>query len=104
MIESELLARARAKGTDKAFREWVQRQPSCLSGRFSEWVDGEGRCLAAHVRRAGESGTAFKALYACVPLTRQEHDLQHQQGESALASKEWFDEQRFRYLMLWLNS
>jgi hypothetical protein len=40
-----------AYGTDKQFREWVQRQPSCISGRHSEWLEtGEGRCIAAHIR------------------------------------------------------
>src|SRR5690349_4222939 len=104
MIESELLTRARSKGTDEQFREWVQRQPSCVSGRFSEYVDGEGRCIAAHVRRAGESGTAFKGEYAAVPLTHDEHLVQHQKGESALGGKEFFDRQRVKYLRCWIES
>jgi hypothetical protein len=99
-----LLNYARAKGTDEQFREWVQRQPSCVSGHFSEYVNGEGRCIAAHVRRAGESGTAFKGEYAAVPLTHDEHLLQHQKGESAHGGKEFFDRMRLRYLMLWLES
>lgn len=99
-----LLTRARAKGTDKEFREWVRRQPSCVSGRFSEYLEnGEGRCIAAHVRRAGESGIAHKGEYACVPLTHAEHLLQHQKGESALGGKDFFDQQRVRYLMLWIE-
>ena len=69
--------------SDADFRKWIQKQPSCLSGGFSEYVDGDGRCLAAHVRRAGKSGTAYKEEYACIPLFRAEHDLQHQQGELA---------------------
>jgi len=24
--------------TDKAYREWARRQPSCISGRFSEYL------------------------------------------------------------------
>jgi hypothetical protein len=114
-----LLAQARQKGTDKQFREWVQRRPSCISGRFSEWLPdlGEGRCIAAHVRRARNSGTAFKPEYACVPLTKAEHDFQHDHGEAACLNRflglatftrnegtDWFDRQRVRYLKLWLAS
>lgn len=114
----QLLIQARAKGTDKQYREYIQHQPSCISGEFSEWVNGEGRCIAAHVRRAGESGVGCKAEYACVPLTQAEHDLQHQCGERASIevtnnychwvtpkeAKAWFDEQRVRYLKMWIAS
>jgi hypothetical protein len=102
-MTEDLITRARAKGTDKQFRAFIQRQPSCISGRFSEYVNGEGRCVAAHVRRAGESGTGHKGEFACVPLTNDEHLEQHQRGESALASKEWFDRQRIKYLKMWLG-
>lgn len=104
MIDPGLLDRARAKGTDKQYRRWISHQTSCVSGRFSEWVDGVGRCEAAHVRRAGRSGTGFKAEYSCVPLTRTEHAAQHQHGESALATKDWWDAQVVKYLRLWLAS
>ena len=100
----ELLERARARGTDKQYRYWISHQPSCISGQFSEWVDGVGRCEAAHVRRAGRSGTGFKAEYSCVPLTRREHAAQHQHGETALASKEWWDRMVVKYLEVWIAS
>jgi len=105
----------RKKTDDEAYREWIRRQPSCISGRFSEWVDGEGRCIAAHVRRAATSGTAFKASFSCVPLTNAEHLVQHQKGEAACLdeffggvgsytaerAKEWFDEQTAKYRERW---
>jgi hypothetical protein len=62
---------------------------------------------------------AFKAPYACVPLTREEHDLQHLKGElQALLTfgdqhgihatrefaREWFDTQRIEYLERWIKS
>lgn len=88
-------------GTDEEYRAWIQRQGSAWSGKFSEYVDGEGRCIAAHVRRAGESGTAFKAPYACIPLTDEEHQRQHQVGESAFGGQQWFDNQRAHYVTTW---
>lgn len=93
----------RALGTDDEYMEWIQRQPSAYSGKFSEYVDGEGRCVAAHVRRAGESGTAYKAEYACIPLTDEEHRRQHKEGESALGGKEWFDKERRGYVQEWAH-
>lgn len=105
MIDDDLLAQARAKGADKQFREFIQRQPSCISGRFSEYLEiGEGRSIACHVRRAGESGTAYKSEYSCVPMTHAEHLLQHQKGETVFGGKDFFDQQRLRYLLLWLES
>ena len=115
----------RKKNDDEAFREWVRRQSSCISGRFSEYVNGEGRCISAHVRRAATSGMAFKAPLSCVPLTNAEHQTQHQGGELAClakhlsptrfdlyfggmtheekvgASKFWFDEQAAKYREEW---
>jgi hypothetical protein len=98
---------------DEAFRQWIQQQPSCISGRFSEHVHGEGRNPACHVRRAGKSGIAFKGVLACVPLTQDEHLTQHQHGEAACLerhlggkwsvedSKAWFDRQAARYRKEW---
>ena len=91
----------KAIGTDDEFREWIQRRPSAYSGDYSEWINGEGRCVAAHVRRAGESGTAYKAGYACIPLTDAEHQRQHAEGETTLQPQEWWERQRNNYATAW---
>ena len=88
-------------GTDEEYRAWIQRQPSAFSGKFSEFVNGEGRCIAAHVRRAAESGTGYKPEFACIPLTDAEHQQQHREGEVALGGREWFDSQRGKHLNMW---
>lgn len=106
--------RGSAEKEDEAFREWVQRQPSCLSGSFSEYINGEGRCVSAHVRRASTSGTAYKGKLSCVPMTQEEHDYQHQHGELAVlirfggwqdatgeAAKAWFDDLARHYVAKW---
>ena len=112
--------------TDVAFRAWIQTLPSCLTGGFSEYLeDGRKLCVAAHVRRAGLSGTGFKALYSCVPLTQNEHLYQHAHGELACLRKfsrdpqlictldnaspfeaeriacDWFDAQVEKYRAMW---
>jgi hypothetical protein len=90
-----------AIGTDEQYRQWIQLQPSAYSGEFSEWINGDGRCEAAHVRRASDAGTGYKPPYSCIPLTHAEHALQHTQGEQALHPKEWFDKKRADYLVKW---
>lgn len=102
------------RSKDKEHRAWIQTQPSCISGKFSEYVNGEGRNPACHVRRSKRSGTGYKALYACIPLTHEEHAIQHQKGELALlrrafprqlwtveTAKEWFDNQVIKYFKMW---
>jgi hypothetical protein len=88
-------------GSDQQFRHWIQKQPSAISKEFSEWIEGEGRCEAAHVRRANEAGVSYKPPYACIPLTHDEHQLQHQEGETALKPREWFEKARNKYLIAW---
>lgn len=92
-----------AVGTPEEYAAWVQRQPSAYSGKFSEYVNGEGRCVAAHVRRVADgAGAAIKNDYAVIPLTNEEHAMQHQRGESALGGKAWCDQQRARHLSRWM--
>jgi len=86
---------------DKEFRQWIERQPSAYSGRFSEWPDGVGYSIACHVRRAANAGTGYKPLFSCIPLSDAEHKLTHQHGESALAPPGWFEMKAAEYLARW---
>lgn len=107
----------RVLGSDAEFRDWVTHQPSIISGSYNEYDDaGNGRNVACHVRRAGESGVAYKPDYACVPMTDREHQLQHTHGEDAarqlavangirtaaqMTGPDWFDQQRVAVLTAW---
>ena len=89
-------------GSDAAYLEWIRRQPSAHSGEFSEQVDGEGRCEAAHVRRIESgAGTSIKPQYSAIPLTHEEHLSTHTQGESYLHPPEWFERERMKYVEGW---
>lgn len=98
---------------DKDFQAWVRRQPSCISGDFSEWVDGQGRNEFCHVRRvANGSGMGIKPLFSGVPMTHTEHAMQHQYGEAYLLAAygiitddaaAWFAAQAAAYLDRWEN-
>lgn len=97
----------RALGADDEFRAWVQRQPSAWSGEFSEYVNGEGRCEAAHVSRIEYGrGIGHKPEYACIPLTHKEHALHHAKGESVFSIKDtngrqWMEKMRIKYVEQW---
>ena len=98
--------------TDKDFQAWVRRQPSCVSGCFSEWQDGEGRCEFAHVRRVARgSGVGIKPPFSGVPLTHKEHAMQHRRGEAYVLAANgivtddaaaWFARMANQYLEAWL--
>lgn len=84
------------------FTAWIQRQPSCISGRFSEYVNGEGRCIACHVERVSRgSGKGIKSKKSLVPMDFKEHVLQHSKGETALRPKEWFENKADEYYAMW---
>lgn len=104
-------------GTDGDYQEWVRNQPSCVSGK-QDWYHGRdgsiSKCEYAHVRRvANGAGTGIKPEYSGVPLTHDEHALQHAQGETALlqafninftTAPEWFEKQAIKYRTNWIKS
>lgn len=89
-------------GTDDAYRAWIQKQ-HCIVCQKQDWVEelGEGRCEAAHVRRADKFGTAYKASFSCVPLCHQHHGLQHLKGESVIGGVDFVYKQRNKFLREW---
>lgn len=92
----------KAIGSDAVFLAWIRLQPSAHSKEFSEYINGEGRCEAAHVSRIEYGrGIGHKPDYAAIPLTHAEHALTHAEGESALRPREWFEEQRYKYVGTW---
>ena len=105
-------------GTDEAYLAWVRTQPSCISGQYSEYVNGEGLNPACHVRRSSTFGTGFKALFSAIPMTHQEHHHQTVAGEAAClalflpdfavwdkqTAKEWFDDKVLEYRQKWMES
>lgn len=109
----------KAIGTDEEFLDFIRRQPSCLSGQFSEYVEDGRRNPACHVRRVKYgSGMATKGRYNAVPMTHAEHHTQHGRGELAAlqshggygncvtheCAKQWFEEQVEKYRRLWAES
>jgi hypothetical protein len=90
---------------DEAYRHWLSYQPSCIDGGWSEKDDlGDDRCVACHIRRAGQAGVAYKPPFSAVPMTFTQHALQHQHGESYFHPAEWWEAQATGYLMQWLET
>jgi hypothetical protein len=84
-----------AIGSDDAYQAWTRTQPCIVTGGV-DWDEksGTGRTEYAHVRRAGDSGTAHKGEYSGVPLVHEIHaNYQHQHGETA-AYKYYIDRNR----------
>lgn len=74
-----------ALGSEADFELWLRGQVSAIDGDH-DWDEqrGEPLCDPAHVRRTAEgSGTAEKPPYYAVPLTHEQHLMQHQHGEKA---------------------
>lgn len=93
-----------AIGTPEQYHEWIQRQPSAWSGEFSEYVNGEGRCIAAHFRSVAlGSGTGIKPDYTEIPMTNSEHINQHEKGYGLYGGKDWFQKQREKYVRAWAS-
>lgn len=101
---SPLIEKARQKGEEMDYIQWLHRWPSCLSGTYSEWHNGQGFCEAAHVRHVSlGSGTATKPEFCAVPLTSAEHKLAHQKGDSIFCPPEWWEMQVATYLCRYVN-
>lgn len=93
-----------AIGTDSDFLEWLKNQKSAKSNEYS-WIDtdtGEGHCVPAHYRRVQHgSGTSIKPRYCAIPLTNDEHQLQHQQGHDAIGPNKWWEKQVIKHVSMW---
>jgi len=113
----------RAVGSQEDFTEWVQNQGCIVCGMqdYTGMDSGESKCEAAHVRRAGESGTSFKADYALVSMCHEHHrHAQHDHGETKAfreylrlknnaperlvteaEAKDWFNKKRIETVQAW---
>ena len=90
-----------AIGTDEQYLEWLRTQPCAYCGDH-DFVNGTGLCEAAHVRRvANGSGASIKPKYSAIPLCRTHHRKQHNEGESALGSEDWWRSKRISYIRRW---
>lgn len=96
----------KAIGSDDEFLTWLKFQKSAYSGkRDYDQASYQSYCVAAHVRRvASGAGTGIKPNYSAIPLTDEEHKLQHLKGESALGDREWWDKKRDKYVLEWARN
>ena len=87
----------RAVGADQEFLDWIKTQPcEVMSAQCN------GDIVPMHVRRvANGAGTGVKPPYSAIPGCHFHHSLQHQQGESAIYPREWWDKKRIEYLVKW---
>jgi hypothetical protein len=103
MTLDDLIARAREKGPERKYLDYLRTQPSALSGGFS-WNDGTPFCEPAHFRTARYAGIGQKPEYVAIPLTNKEHALQHAKGQSAIGTRGWWQDQVEKHLKRWIES
>jgi hypothetical protein len=94
----------RKAGSDEQFLDFLRGQPCAFCRNFDYLTgSGEKRCEAAHVRRvANGAGVGIKPEYSAIPLCRDHHRLQHNEGESALGDDDWWSKKRVLYLRTWV--
>ena len=110
-------------GTDQQYQEFTRKRRCIVSSSY-DWDGEKGveRTEFAHVRRAGDSGTAHKPEFSGVPLVHEIHRLQHNGGETAAydkylvrrgidsggvvtetAAKEWFEKKALENVEKWAH-
>lgn len=110
-------------GTDQQYQEFTRKRRCVVTGGYM-WDEAKGveRTEFAHVRRAGDSGTAIKPPFSGVPLVNEIHRLQHAGGETAAydkylirrgidsggivtetAAKEWFEKKALENVEKWAH-
>lgn len=98
-----LIARARAKGTERDYLDWLRTQPSALgTGWDYDWELGSV-CTPAHWRTAAHAGTASKPAYLAIPLRDAEHKLAHQKGDSVIGDRDWWEHKCIEHLERWIR-
>ncbi len=105
-MKSEIIEQARQVGSDSQYREWIRTQPSAKSGQWAVWdaESGEGRSEACHYRTSANSGIGIKPEYSCIPLTSQEHQLQHRIGQYEFMPRWWWEKKVEEYLRGWIDN
>src|SRR5258707_4677139 len=113
--------------TDKLHREFIQKQRSCLTNEFSEWIQDRGEwcnLLATYAGLESLVSASRRSMPAC-RLPQRSMNTMHQHGglaclrkytpdaelicrldaaapmEAERIAKEWFDEQGVKYRRLW---
>lgn len=88
----------RAVGTDAEFLAWLRERPCASKG----YGCCGGDIVAAHVRRVSEgAGVGIKPPYCAISLCDAHHRQAHNQGDSALGDRDWWDRQRIEHVQAW---
>lgn len=88
-------------GSDDRYLDWLRGQP-CAGNAMQCSHQCVGDIVPAHVRRVSNgAGMALKPRYSAIPLCSSLHQIQHQNGESAIAPTEEWDRQRILHVERW---
>ena len=100
-----LIARAKAKGGERQYLDWLKTQPSALgTGWDYDWELGNV-CTPAHWRTAAHAGIATKPEYLAIPLLDAEHKAGAPTGRFSHRSRGiWWERQAILHLERWIAS
>ena len=101
---SPLIEKARQKGSEEAYADWLRQWPSWLTNTFDQWFHGDGKSIYCHVLDVAEgSGKGYKPPFVAVPMTNLQHQNQHQHGYSYYADKEVYMQVVGHYLQMYVD-
>lgn len=83
-------------GTDEDYKAWCRKQRSAYSAKT-------GDIVYAHYRTAANSGTGMKPPFSGLPLTMQEHQMQHRIGQYNFRHKTWWEDNVREHLERWAS-
>lgn len=72
-------------GPPNQYSEWIKTRRCKVTGDYGHF---ENPIVPAHIRTSDQAGTGHKNPYGEIPLLKEQHDLQHQKGYSAIGGLE----------------
>lgn len=87
-------------GTDEEFLAWIRKQKCCVDEKT--YGSHQGDIVPMHVRRiAHGAGVALKPPFSAIPGCWSHHQVQTDDGESAVGGREFYEKQRIVHLQRW---
>jgi len=88
-------------GTDADYQAWCRTRPSAYNPRNNP---SNSKIEYCHYRTAANSGIGCKPPYSGIPMTMQEHQLQHRVGTFNFMSRERWEYLVNQHLEMWAAS
>ena len=88
-------------GSDEDYKAWCRTRPSAYNPRNTP---SNSKIEYCHYRTASNSGIAIKPPYSGIPMTMQEHQIQHRVGTFSFMERERWEYLVLEHLKAWARS